>query len=152
MIENQSEIPLKQLSRLRSTWLIYALLSIVWWGIWGFLSKLGSDQTSPQQLQILFTIGIIPPSALAWARLGFRVETDRRGAIYGILNGVFTGLGMLAYYAALSKAKASVVGPFTALFPLLTVSLAFAFLGERINRIQIAGMVMALAAIVILSY
>jgi drug/metabolite transporter (DMT)-like permease len=59
---------------------------------------------------------------------------------------------MLAYYAALSKAKASVVGPFTALFPLLTVSLAFAFLGERINRIQLAGMVLALAAIVILSY
>src|SRR5262245_13808199 len=109
MIENKSEIPMKKLSRLSSTWLSYALLSIVWWAIWGFLSKLGSDQTSPQQLQILFTIGIIPPSALAWARLGFRVETDRRGAIYGILNGVFTGLGMLAYYAALGRGQASLV-------------------------------------------
>src|SRR5262245_60588735 len=152
MIENQTGITLKQIGRLRSAWVIYALLCIVWWGIWGFLSKLGSDQTSPQQLQILFTIGIIPPSVLAWAQLGFKVETDRRGAVYGILNGVFTGLGMLAYYAALSKAKASVVGPFTALFPLLTVMLAFAFLGERINRIQLAGMVLALGAIVILSY
>jgi transporter family protein len=133
-------------------WLLHALLCILWWGVWGFLSKLGSDQISPQQLQILFTIGIIPPSALAWAQLGFKVETDRRGAIYGILNGIFSGLGMLAYYAALARGQASIVGPFTALFPLLTVALAFAFLRERINRVQAAGMILALAAIVILSF
>ena len=59
---------------------------------------------------------------------------------------------MLAYYAALSTGKASVVGPFTSLFPLLTVALAFAILRERINRVQAAGMVMALAAIIILSF
>lgn len=133
-------------------WLLYALLCIIGWGFWGFLSKLGSDQISPQQLQIIFTLGIIPPSVLAWAQLGFKVETDRRGAIYGILNGVFSGLGMLAYYAALARGQASIVGPFTALFPLLTVALAFAFLRERINRVQAAGMVLALIAIVILSF
>jgi bacterial/archaeal transporter family protein len=153
MIEEPTKpLMLKHSVRLRSTWLLYALLCIVLWGIWGFLSKLGSDRISPQQLQILFTIGIVPTSLLAWAQLGFKVETDRRGAIYGILNGVFTGLGMLAYYEALSGGKASVVGPFTALFPLLTLALAFAILRERINRIQAAGMVMALAAIIILSY
>src|SRR5215471_14716285 len=135
-----------------SAWLFYALLCVVWWGVWGFLSKLGSDQTSPQQLQILFTIGIIPPTALACAQRGFKVETDRRGAIYGILNGVFSGLGMLAYYAALARGKASVVGPFTALFPLLTIALAFAFLRERINRVQAAGLILALAAIILLSF
>src|SRR5262245_23502645 len=59
-----------------SAWLFYALLCVVWWGVWGFLSKLGSDRASPQQLQVLFTIGIIPPSVLAWAQLGFKVETD----------------------------------------------------------------------------
>jgi uncharacterized membrane protein len=140
------------MKQIRSGWLIYALLSIVWWGIWGFLSKLGSDRISPQQLQILFIIGIIPSSVVAWAQLGFKVETDRRGTIYGILNGVFTGLGMIAYYAALSHGKASVVGPFTALFPLLTAALAFAILRERINRIQVIGMIMALAAIILISF
>jgi bacterial/archaeal transporter family protein len=135
-----------------SAWLVYALLCVVWWGVWGFLSKLGSDQASPQQLQILFTAGIIPPSILALAQLGFKVETDRRGAFYGILNGIFSGLGMLAYYAALSRGQASIVGPFTALFPLLTLALAFAFLRERINRVQAAGMILALAAIVLLSF
>jgi transporter family protein len=135
-----------------SAWLFYALLCVAWWGVWGFLSKLGSDRISSEQLQILFTIGIIPSSLFAWAQLGFKVETDRRGMIYGILNGVFTGLGMLAYYAAMARERASIVAPFTALFPLLTVALAFAFLRERINRIQAAGMILALAAIILLSF
>jgi transporter family protein len=155
MENNTAAVEGKTAGKIRSKhglWLLHALLCIVWWGVWGFLSKLGSDQISPQQLQILFTIGIIPPSVLAWAQLGFKVETDRRGAIYGILNGVFSGLGMLAYYAALARGKASIVGPFTALFPLLTVGLAFAFLRERINRVQATGMILALAAIVILSF
>jgi uncharacterized membrane protein len=143
---------IEKLDKRHSAWLLYALLCVIWWGVWGFLSKLGSDQASPQQLQILFTIGIIPPSVLAWAQLGFKVETDRRGAIYGILNGVFTGLGMLAYYAALARGQASIVGPFTALFPLLTVAFAFAFLRERINRVQAAGMILALVAVVLLSF
>lgn len=135
-----------------SSWLVYSLICIIWWGVWLFLSKLGSDRVSPEQLQILFTLGIIPPSILAWAQLGFKVETDRRGVIYGISNGILSGLGMLAFYAALARGQASIVGPFTALFPLLTVALAFAILRERINRIQAAGMVLALAAILLLAY
>src|SRR5262249_57780659 len=107
-------------------WILYSLLCVVWWGVWGYLSKLGSDQTSPQQLQILFTIGIIPPSILAMARLGFKVETDRRGVIYGILNGIFSGLGMLAYYAALATGQGSVLAPFTARLTLCACALALA--------------------------
>src|SRR5215813_7021435 len=155
MDNNNTAVAVKATAKVRSSqgvWLLYALLCIVWWGLWGFLSKLGSDHISPQQLQILFTIGIIPPSVLAWAQLGFKVETDRRGAIYGIFNGVLSGLGMLAYYAALARGQASIVGPFTALFPLLTLALAFAVLRERINRVQAAGMILALAAIVLLSF
>lgn len=134
------------------SWIFYALGSIFWWGVWGFLSKLGSDRVEPRQLQILFTFGLLPPVIIAWARLGLRLETDPRGALYGIFNGLFSGFGMLAFYAALAKGQASVVGPFTALFPLLTVLLAFLFLRERINRVQGAGIVLALVAIFILSF
>jgi len=43
------------------------------------------------------------------------------------------------------------VGPVTALFPLLTVVLAMTLLGERMNRVQAAGLVLALASIFILA-
>jgi transporter family protein len=132
-------------------WLLHAFACIFWWGLWGFLAKVGSDSATPLQLQILFTIGMAPIAFFALIQLRFKLATSRSGAVYGILCGVFSGLGLLAYYASMQKGKASIVGPVTALFPLLTILLAFLFLGEQLNRVQAIGMVLAVCAIAILS-
>ena len=136
---------------LLAKWLRYALLCILWWGVFGFLAKLGSDRVSPVDMQILFTIGMLPLVIFAFLGAGRKVDTDRLGVTYGILTGVLAGLGGLAYFAAMESGKASVVGPVTSLFPLLTVLLAVILLKERMNRIQVAGVVLGLAAIAILS-
>ena len=133
------------------TWLLHAFACIFWWGLWGFLAKIGSNSATPLQLQILFTFGMAPIAFVALLRSRFKLETSRSGAIYGILCGVFSGLGMLAYYAAMQRGKASVIGPVTALFPLLTIILALLFLRERLNRAQAIGMVLAVCAIAVLS-
>src|SRR5215472_19080072 len=91
-----------------------------WWGVFGFLAKLGSDRVSPSQMQILFTIGMLPLVAAAVWSAGMRVETDRLGVMYAVLIGVLAGLGGVAYFAAMEHGKASLVGPVTSLFPLLT--------------------------------
>src|ERR1043166_3549670 len=109
----------------RDVWHWYALQCIFWWGLWGFLAKLGSASTGPLQLQVLFTIGMIPVAIFVLISMRFRLETNTAGASYGILSGVFTGLGLLAYYAALQREKVSLVGPVSGLFPLLTVAMAF---------------------------
>jgi bacterial/archaeal transporter family protein len=132
-------------------WLLHALLCILSWGVWGGLAKLGADQMTPIQMQVLFTIGMFPVVLAALIQLRWKVEADRLGVAYGIMNGVFTGLGLLAYYAAMAKGKASIVGPVTALFPLLTVVLALILLKERMNKIQTAGVFVALVSIFILS-
>ena len=132
-------------------WLFYALLCILSWGVWGGLAKLGADEMTPMQMQVLFTIGMLPVVLAALIQLRWKVEADGLGATYGIMNGVFTGLGLLAYYAAMAKGKASIVGPVTALFPLLTVVLALVLLKERMNKVQAAGMFVALVSIFILS-
>jgi drug/metabolite transporter (DMT)-like permease len=44
-----------------------------------------------------------------------------------------------------------VVTPLTGVFPVLTVVLACVVLRERLNKLQMAGMLLALASIVILS-
>jgi transporter family protein len=134
-----------------SRWLIYALLCILAWGTWGFVAKLGADRIAPGPLQILATAGTLPLALIAFLQLRMRLEKDARGITYGIANGVLSGIGLLAYYAAVSRGKVSVVGPVTSLFPLLTVALAFIFLRERLNRVQIAGVVLSLIAIAIFS-
>jgi bacterial/archaeal transporter family protein len=132
-------------------WLWYALLCIFWWGLWGFLSKVGSAAATPLQMQILFTLGMVPEAlAMLLARRG-KVDRDRVGISYGLLCGIVTGLGTLGYFAALRVQDASVVTPITGVFPALTVVLAFIVLRERLNRVQVGGMLLALASIVILS-
>ena len=132
-------------------WLTYAVLCILCWGVWAFLSKLVAGEMTPMQIQVLFTVGIFPVVLIALVHLRWKLETDFQGATYGILNGVFTGLGLLAYFAALAREKASIVSPITGLFPLLTVVLAFILLRERMNRVQIAGVALALTSIFIFS-
>ncbi|HEY7307620.1 MAG TPA: EamA family transporter [Bryobacteraceae bacterium] len=130
-------------------WLRYALLCIFWWGVFGFLSKIGSTKASPIQMQILFTIGMLPLVAAALLRR--KIDRDRVGAAYGVLIGVLAGLGGIGYFAAMQAGKASLVGPVTSLFPLLTVLLAVGILKERMNKIQVAGVIVGLISIAVLS-
>jgi uncharacterized membrane protein len=80
-----------------------------------------------------------------------KLDRDRIGISYGLLSGIATGLGTLGYFAALREQDASVVTPLTGVFPILTVALAFVILRERLNKVQMGGMLLALASIVILS-
>ena len=130
-------------------WLRYALLSIFWWGVFGFLSKIGSAKASPIQMQILFTVGMLP--LVAAALLRGKIDRDHVGAAYGVLMGVLTGLGGIAYFGAMQAGKASLVGPVTSLFPLLTVLLAVGILKERMNKVQVAGVILGLISIAVLS-
>src|SRR6185437_11373482 len=98
---------------------------------------------------ILFTVGMLPLVAAALFR--GKIMHDRRGIVYGVLTGVLSGLGAIAYFAAMRVGKASLVGPVTSLFPLLTVLLALGILKERMNRIQLAGVVLGLISIAVLS-
>lgn len=131
-------------------WLLYAVLCIFWWGLFGFLSKLGSENLPPGQVQILFTFGTLPVVIPAWAGSGIR-SGDRLGLTFGILTGVFAGIANLAVFAALERGKASLVQPISTLYPLVTVVLAVIVLKEKMNRLQVLGVILAVLAIWILS-
>ena len=102
-------------------------------------------------MQILFTLGMLPVALGMLFQMRWKLDRDRGGVTYGLLSGIATGLGTLGYYAALREQNASVVTPLTGVFPVLTVVLAFVVLRERLNKLQMAGMLLALASIVILS-
>lgn len=102
-------------------------------------------------MQILFTIGMIPLAISAFLGRGRKLETDRLGVIYGIVIGIFAGLGGIAYFAAMARGQASLVAPVTSLFPLVSVLLATIVLKERLNWVQAAGVLLGLAAVAFLS-
>jgi transporter family protein len=132
-------------------WLLYAIIALFWWGIFGFLGKVGSDRISPSQMQIFFTIGMVPVAVVCAFRLKFRIATERLGVAYSLLMGIIAALGSLAFFAAMKTGKASLIAPATSLYPALTVVLAVIFLKEKLNKVQLCGLFLAMVSIVILS-
>ena len=131
-------------------WLIYSLLSVLSWGVFGFLGKVGADRISPAQMQIFFTIGVVPLAVVCVVRLRFKFATSKRGVSYSVLMGICAALGCLAFFGAMKVGKASLVAPVTSLYPALTVLLALIVLKEKLNKVQTLGLILAMASIVIL--
>ena len=93
-------------------------------------------------------LAIVGASALLLAEpVRVRVADLPRVAVPGIL--LFAGT--LRYSAATREGDLSVVSVLGSLFPVITVGLAFALLGERLGRLQGVGVVAALAGVVLVS-
>jgi uncharacterized membrane protein len=136
----------------RAPWFWYALLCVLLWAAWAFFSKLGSAEIPAIHMQFFFTLGTIPVALLVFAAARFRLELNARGTFYGTANGVLSGIGGMAFFAALrSGGNTSVVTTATGLYPMITVLLAVLVLRERLTAVQVVGLAFAAAAIVIFS-
>jgi transporter family protein len=134
-------------------WLRYSLLAILAYGAWGAVSSLASQNVSALTLQIVSTIGLFPVTlVLAFSRnLGSGAHRSR-GILLALLTGVLGGTGNLALYETLRVGgNASVVFPLTGMYPLVTIVVARFLLKERLNRIQVLGIALALAAVYLFS-
>jgi transporter family protein len=155
MTELQVETPRGADSRLAGmpAWLAYSLLTILVWGAWGAVSKMASDGVDANTNQTFFTIGLLPLMLVVWRSNRLRGGTQRRiGIAWAFVTGILGGLGNIAFFHALViGGKASVVMPTTALFPVVTVILAIALLHEKVSNQQKVGLILALAAIYLLS-
>ena len=129
-------------------WFLWTLLAVLSWGVWAVTSRLIGDALSAPHLQALSTLGLLPVmAALALSRKSSVAAHRLRGSLWAAAAGVLTCLGNAAYYDLLNRgAKAATVVPLTALYPLVTVALAVPLLKERLNRIQVTGIVLSLAA------
>ena len=137
---------------LNARWFWYALICVICWGGWALLSKLGSREIPPDTMQFLFTVGTLPIGlALLIARRG-KLEKSARGIAYGVLNGVLSGAGGLALFAAYhTNGNTTLITATSALYPMITVVLAVLILREKFRPIQVLGLVFAAIAIVIFS-
>jgi drug/metabolite transporter (DMT)-like permease len=129
-------------------WVFWTLLTLLSWGLWAVIGKRIGESISPAQSQVLSTLGMIPVIvALAWTQPAV-LSSDRRGILLALAAGVISCLGNIPFYYLLNRGpNAAAVVSLTALAPLVTVLLAVPVLGERLNRIQLVGIALSLAAI-----
>ena len=127
-------------------WLLYSILTVLFWGAWGAVSRVLGDSLPGAQSQVISTLGLLP-ILIILTSAGHVTAGSVRGCALAFVAGLVGGLGNIAFYHLMSLGeKAVAIVPLTALYPLVTVALALVLLKERINRVQSAGVVLALLA------
>jgi drug/metabolite transporter (DMT)-like permease len=129
-----------------SSWMLYALLTLVLFGMSCITQKLATRCISDELCTIFFTIGFVPLALLVWAAGSPSWNLTGRDWVLGIAVGLLMATGTLALFAAFRRGEASVVTPLVALYPLVTVILAVVFLHEHLDAIKVAAIVIALVA------
>jgi transporter family protein len=134
-------------------WLLYALLTIVLWGLTGLTQKLATNYISVELSLVFFSAAFVPIAVVILLFMPLDWKISHLACFLGILGGVLNGLGVLTSLAAFHHGgKASVVTPLIALYPVVTVALAVPLLHENISHREMAGIALALFATVALSY
>jgi drug/metabolite transporter (DMT)-like permease len=122
------------------------------WGLWGAFIDAPARAGFPETLgYVVWALAMIPPCAVALFLAGFRLDTDRRSIVLGSAAGLLGAGGQLVLFKVLRIAPAYLVFPFIALAPLLTIALALIVSRERASARGWAGIVLALAAGVLLA-
>lgn len=134
-------------------WLIYAIITTTFWGIWGALIEIPEKGGFPATLGYsVWALTMIIPALIALKLVGWKLEKDKRSIILGSIIG-FTGAGgQLILFQALRTGPAYLVFPFISLSPVVTILLSYFFLKERASLRGWLGIVLALIAIPLLSY
>ena len=133
-------------------WLLFALITLIFWGTTGVTQKLSTNAISTELSFLWFVVAFLPIALVIVLAVPLDWHIKTRVYCLAIVGGALNGLGALTSFKALeSGGKASIVIPLCYLYPLVTIFLALILLHERVTRTEIAGIVLALVAAILLS-
>ena len=126
-------------------WLVLALLSAVFAALTSILAKIGIEGVNSNLATAIRTMVVV---LMAWGMV-FITNTQKgimhittKSWIFIILSGLATGASWLCYYKALQIGEASKVVPIDKLSVVITLVLAFVFLGEQFTIKSLLGCIL----------
>jgi len=137
---------------LKTKWFWCAMASSLCWTGWAFTAKIGSKEIPPSTMEFIsaFGFGLVCVGVLA--RKTVAPDKSQVGKLCATISGVLLALGGISLYGAYrTGSNASMVTAVTSLYPVVTVLCAVGFLRERLNKMQVVGLLFAVAAMSILS-
>jgi drug/metabolite transporter (DMT)-like permease len=128
-------------------------VTTIFWGVWGAMIEIPEKAGFPATLGYsVWALTMILPAIVALRIIKWRLETSKRNILFGAIIG-FTGAGgQIILFEALRTGPAYLVFPFISLSPMLTILISYFALKERASRRGWFGIVIALAAMPLLSY
>ena len=123
-------------------WFVFAILSSIFAALTSILAKVGIEGVNSNLATAVRTIVVV---LMAWFMVFITgnqygiVDISKKSWIFLILSGLATGASWLCYYKALQLGEASKVVPIDKLSIVITIVLAFIFLGEQITLKTLIG-------------
>ncbi|CAN2325327.1 EamA domain-containing protein [Fusobacterium sp. oral taxon C10] len=123
-------------------WVIFAILSAIFAALTSILAKIGIEGVNSNLATAVRTIVVV---LMAWFMVFITgnqneiIDISKKSWIFLILSGLATGASWLCYYKALQLGEASKVLPIDKLSIVITIILAFIFLGEQITLKTLIG-------------
>lgn len=134
-------------------WLIYALVTTIFWGVWGAFAGLPAENGFPETLvYCVWAITMIPPAIFVLKRANWKLQYDKKSIFYGSLIGLLGAGGQMILFHAVTVGPTYLIFPIISLSPIITVLLSYFFLKERTGLKGTLGIVLALIALPLFNY
>ncbi|WP_405348529.1 EamA family transporter [Fusobacterium animalis] len=123
-------------------WAIFAILSAIFAALTSILAKVGIEGVNSNLATAVRTIVVV---LMAWFMVFVTgnqngiIDISKKSWLFLILSGLATGASWLCYYKALQLGEVSKVVPIDKLSIVITIILAFIFLGEQITLKTLIG-------------
>lgn len=133
--------------------ILFAALTILMWGFWGFFGKLALERGMSPIAIFLGEVVVGVLCSLILVVLFLPTGNSLRynsWNVFGLASGAGLAFGLVFYYLALNEGQATLVVPITATYPVVSVLLSFAILGERPRLIQWIGIFLVILGVVLL--
>ncbi|MGC8865504.1 MAG: DMT family transporter [Bacteroidales bacterium] len=136
----------------KQPWLAFALITTLFWGVWGALIEIPEKAGFPPTLgYAVWSLTMIPCALFAIYRNQWKIEWNLKSVFLGSSVGLLGAGGQLILFQALKTGPAFIVFPIISLYPVLTIFLSLLLLHEKANRRQWVGIILALIAMFLLS-
>ena len=135
------------------SWLLYAMITTVFWGVWGALIEIPEKAGFPATLgYCVWALTMMIPAFFALRSNGWKLDKNREAVINGLVIGLLGSVGQILLFHVLMIGPAYLVFPIISLSPLLTILMSYVLLRERASTRAWTGIILALIAIPLLSY
>lgn len=131
-------------------WLVPTIGYVFALGALGVTSKLALETLSWQQLLpwTLLAYGVVVGVLMALGQTDWRWQS---GTAWALVSAVLAVGSLILLFVALGLGEASKVVPVSAAYPAAAVVLSALFLGENISPARVAGMLMVIVGVVVLT-
>lgn len=132
-----------------SSWYFPSLIALCLYGAWGYWGTRASAFINPLSITFYSSIGVLISGIIALILLGFKPDFSTKGSMYGLLNGMASGIACIFFILALRNGPTMPVVLVTSMYPMITLMLCMIFLKDGLTLKQGIGMICAIVALIL---